>query len=135
MLPSPSPPNLHPMAATDKAYYQQLGRRIAERRRALGMNQTELAEVLGISQQTMANYEAGLVRVAIAMLPTLAQTLGLTIEELIGVASKPSAKPAPKKRGPAPKIQQQLERVSALPKAKQRVIVQVLDSMLAQSGR
>ncbi len=39
------------------------------------------------------------------------------------------------KRGPAPKIQQQLERVSALPKAKQRAIAQVLDSMLAQAGR
>jgi transcriptional regulator with XRE-family HTH domain len=123
------------MAVTDKAYYVQLGRRIAERRKALGMNQTELAEVLGISQQTMANYEAGIVRVAIAMLPTLAQTLGLTIEELIGADSRKVAKAAPKKRGPAPKIQQQLERLSALPKAKQRVIVQVLDSMLAQAGR
>ena len=32
-------------------------------------------------------------------------------------------------------IQQQLERVSALPKAKQRVIDEVLDSMLAQASR
>lgn len=38
------------------------------------------------------------------------------------------------RRGPAPKIQQQLEQVAALPKAKQRVIAQVLDSMLAQSS-
>jgi hypothetical protein len=42
---------------------------------------------------------------------------------------------ASSKRGPAPKIQQQLERVSALPKARQRVIAEVLDSMIAQSGR
>ena len=39
------------------------------------------------------------------------------------------------KRGPAPKIQQQLERVAALPKAEQRVIARVLDSMLAQARR
>jgi len=53
---------------------------------------------------------------------------------LIGEAAQraKSAK-STSKRGPAPKIQQQLERVSALPKAKQRAIAQVLDSMLAQA--
>lgn len=45
------------------------------------------------------------------------------------------AMPRHSKRGPAPKLQQQLERVSALPKARQRVIAEVLDSMLAQSSR
>jgi hypothetical protein len=43
--------------------------------------------------------------------------------------------PKPKKRGPAPKLQQQLERLQALPKAKQRLVIEVLDSLLAQSGR
>jgi len=51
------------------------------------------------------------------------------IEEMIG-------SPAPRgqaKRGPAPKIQQQLERLSQLPRARQRVVSEVLDSLLAQS--
>jgi hypothetical protein len=39
----------------------------------------------------------------------------------------------PSTRGPAPKIQQQLERVSQLPRARQRVVSEVLDSLLAQS--
>jgi hypothetical protein len=64
----------------------------------------------------------------ISVLPLLAKALGTSIEELIDGTPKPS------KRGPAPKLQQQLERVSVLPKAKQRAIAQVLDSMLAQSG-
>ena len=38
---------------------------------------------------------------------------------------------SPKKRGPQKKIRQQLERIEALPIAKQRAIAQVLDSMLA----
>ena len=33
------------------------------------------------------------------------------------------------------KLQQQLERVSQLPKARQRVVSEVLDSLLAQAGR
>lgn len=66
----------------------------------------------------------------ISLLPLLARTLDTTVEDLIGA---PKAKAAGK-RGPAPKIQQQLEQVAALPKAKQRAIAQVLDSMLAQSS-
>jgi hypothetical protein len=44
------------------------------------------------------------------MLPLLAETLGTSIEELIGDEAKRSAT-----RGPSPKIQQQLERVGQLP--------------------
>ena len=58
-------------------------------------------------------------------------TLAHYSEDLIGTHAK-RAKAG--KRGPAPKIQQQLEQIEALPKAKQRAIAQVLDSMLAQSS-
>ena len=119
------------MAVSDRAFYEQLGQRIAERRKARNITQVELAKILGIAQQTMAHYEGGTVRIAIATLTQVAKALEVTIEELIGSASTKAAG----KRGPAPKIQQQLERVSALPKAKQRVISEVLDSLLAQASR
>lgn len=135
-MPRPTPLPEPTMAPPKTGFYEQLGRRIAERRKALGITQVKLAETLGIAQQTMAHYEAGKVRFAAALLPVLAETLNLGIEELIGAASKAAAKKgASSKRGPAPKIQQQLEHLSTLPKAKQRVIVQVLDSMLAQASR
>lgn len=47
------------------------------------------------------------------MLPPLADPFGVTFEELIGAPVKRGAG----KRGPAPKLQQQLERITALPKA------------------
>lgn len=103
-----------------------------ECRFGLGITQVELAKTLGIAQQTMAHYEGGTLRVAVALLPPLTHALGLTLEELVGSEAK-TAK-AKGKRGPAPKIQQQLEQIEALLKAKQRVIAQVLDSMLAQSS-
>ncbi|MGH8050191.1 MAG: hypothetical protein ACREPB_05975 [Arenimonas sp.] len=40
-----------------------------------------------------------------------------------------------RKRGPAPKLQQQLEQLSRLPRARQKLISEVLDSMLAQAER
>ena len=64
----------------------------------------------------------------------IAKALDTTLDALVADNTAPAMKSAPKKRGPAPKIQQQLERVAALPKAEQRVIAKVLDSMLAQSG-
>ncbi|HEX7341972.1 MAG TPA: helix-turn-helix transcriptional regulator [Rhodanobacteraceae bacterium] len=108
-------------------FYRQLGSQIAQRRKALGLTQTDLAQELGIAQQTMAHYEGGSARIAVATLPTLARVLRVPIEELIGVPTKRSAG----KRGPQPKIAQQLQQIETLPKAKQRAISQVLDSVLA----
>ena len=116
---------------TDKTYYQALGRRIAERRKELGITQVQLAEQLGVAQQTMAHYEAGALRVAVALLPPLTRTLDMTLEEVVGEERK-SAKSG--KRGPAPKIQQQLERINALPKAQQRFVMQMIETVLQQQG-
>jgi hypothetical protein len=76
---------------------------------------------------TLAHYEAGRLRLLAGALPTLAERLGVGIEELIGYESKRSAA----KRGPAPKLQQQLEQIGRLPKAKQRAVTQVLNAVLA----
>jgi len=63
------------------------------------------------------------------MLPLLADTLAVTVEELIGAPAKRTGN-----CGPAPKLQQQLERIAALPKARQRFVMQMLDTVLQQSG-
>lgn len=110
-------------------FFARLGARIAHLRKEQGITQVQLAETLGVSQQTITAYEVGRRRIQVSALPTIAQALGITVEALVAEAPKPG------KRGPAPKLQQQLERVQALPKARQRVISEVLDSLLAQAGR
>jgi transcriptional regulator with XRE-family HTH domain len=120
------------VSATERRFYVDLGQRIAALRKARGLTQVQLAEHLGVAQQTLAHYEAGRLRLLVGALPTLTEHLGVSVEELIGT---PAAKRLAGKRGPAPKFQQQLERVSQLPKARQRVVIEVLDSLLAQSGR
>lgn len=115
------------MAVTDKAFYKELGKRVAQRRKAVGLTQVQLAEQLGIAQQTMAHYEGGTLRVAVATLIPLCEALNTTMEELTGLQPKRGTG----KRGPQPKIAQQLERIQSLPAAKQRAISQVLDSVIA----
>lgn len=91
----------------------------------------QLAEHLGVAQQTLAHYEAGRLRLLAGALPKLAEHLGVTVEELVGHRPKRSAG----KRGPAPKLQQQLEQLGRLPKAKQRFVSEMIDSVIAQASR
>jgi transcriptional regulator with XRE-family HTH domain len=115
----------------EREFFVQLGARIAQLRKQSNITQVQLAETLGVSQSAMTAYETGQRRVPVSMLPLLARTLGVSIEELIG--EQPSA--AARKRGPAPKIQQHLERISALPKPRQRAVMEVIEALLAQQGR
>ena len=90
----------------------------------------QLADALDVSQQAITAYESGQRRVPISSLPLLASTLGVSVEALIGAPARRGAG----KRGPAPKLQQQLERVHALPKAQQKFVMQMLDTVLQQQG-
>ena len=56
MLTASLPHQGYPMAVTDKAFYQALGQRIADARKARGFTQQQIASELGIAQQTLAHY-------------------------------------------------------------------------------
>lgn len=120
-----------PMAISndERAFFTRLGTRIAELRRAQDITQVELAETLGVSQQTINSYEVGRRRVPVSALPVLARTLSVSLETLIGEKAPPA------KRGPAPQLQQKIERLTSLPKAQQRLVLQMLDGVLAQASR
>lgn len=116
------------MSPDEQSFFQRLGERIAALRRERGLTQVQLAEMLGCSQQQVLSFEKGRRRVPVSTLPGLAKTLGISIEELIGVEAQPG------KRGPTPKLQRQLEQLNQLPKSQQRFISQMLDTVLQQTG-
>lgn len=115
------------MTSKDKNFYRQLGQRIAQFRKAQNLTQQQLAEILGISQQTMAHYEVGRLRVAVAMLPVLANAF-VSLEELLGEQTATNQS----KRGPIPKLQRQIEQVSLLPRTKQKFVMDMLDTVINQ---
>jgi len=119
------------MTQDEKDYFKALGARVAQLRRDQDLTQVQLAEALGISQQMVASYEVGRRRIPVSMLQSLARALSVDIDALLG---DESAK-ARARRGPAPKLQQHMERISALPKAKQKFVIEVLESVLAQQAR
>jgi transcriptional regulator with XRE-family HTH domain len=114
------------VTAIDMRFYRVMGQRIAEARKALNMTQVQLAETLGIPQQTLAHYEVGRVRAPAALIPVIARVLAVSVESLMGEQGLPA------KRGPAPKLLQQVERIQRLPKAQQRFVMQMIDTVLQQ---
>lgn len=117
------------MNASDEEFFRELGERIANARKAHGLTQQQLAEALGIAQQTMAHYEGGRSRLAVSMLPALAQLLTLSFDELMGQTANRRGG----KRGPMSRLQQQIAAIEQLPKAKQQFVSQMLDTVLAQA--
>ena len=117
------------MTSNDEQFFKTLGKRIAELRREQGLSQQAIADELGLPQQTYAHYEVGRARLPMSLLPELARLFGVAVDELLGLRNGAG------KRGPAPKFQKQLERIAQLPRARQEVVMQMLDGVLAQRTR
>lgn len=120
----------HAMMSQDNTFYIAMGKRIAQFRKAQNMTQTQLADALGIAQQTMAHYEGGKLRIPVALLSTLATLLAVSVEDVIGEP----AKAAKGKRGPTPRLQRQMELIGQLPRAKQKFVMEMLDAVIQQQA-
>lgn len=64
---------------------QQTGERIRKFRTELGLSQKELAEKLGVAQNTVAQYEKGTSKLSIEVLYYLALALNTTADEILGL--------------------------------------------------
>src|SRR5262245_41519322 len=120
------------MAISDqeREFFVALGARIAQLRKSRNVTQLQLGEALGVSQQTIQAYEVGRRRIPVSALPVVARLLTISLEELFGETEQPASR----KRGPAPRWQQQIEAIARLPKTQQRFVAQMLDAVLAQHG-
>ena len=103
------------------------GKRVAAARQQRGFTQRELADLIGTSRQMVDYLEHRATNVKSDMIVKLAEVLGVSADELLGVRSRRS------RPGPKSKLQRQIEQIEALPQSKQKAIVQVLE-MALQKG-
>ncbi|MES9879576.1 MAG: hypothetical protein ABW185_01690 [Sedimenticola sp.] len=75
-------------------------------------------------------YEVARRRVPVSALPVLARRLKVSTDELLGE----QAKQTNGKRGPASKLQQQIEPVGQLPRSKQKFIIDMIDTVIQQAA-
>lgn len=113
------------MNTSEETFFTDLGKRLADARKQAGFTQKQLCEHLGVAQQTLAHYENGKLRMPISLLPAFAKLTDVRVEELLGIST-----PSKGKRGPSPKIQQQMDAISQLPRSKQQFVQQFLQTVI-----
>lgn len=118
-----------PISNDEQVFITELGRRITALRKEAGMTQTQVAQALNVSQQAVQAWEAGRRRIQISILPAVARLLSVSLEDLLGEEPEKIAR----KRGPAPKWQQLIEEIDSLPKAKQKMISEMLSALIIQA--
>jgi transcriptional regulator with XRE-family HTH domain len=104
-----------------------MGARLAALRQQAGLSQAQLAEVVGIPQRTISFYETEAGDLPSTLIPALADALGVSLEELLGVN-----RAGARKRGPKSQLERQLEAVAKLPRAQQQRILEVVQALIAQ---
>ncbi len=114
------------MTQNDKVFFEQLGKRVAALRKETNITQVQLAQMLEVSQQMVAAYEAGTRKIPASTLPLLAKMFAVSLEELTGLEKLPA------KRGPASILQRQIEQIGLMPRTKQKFIIEMLDALIQQ---
>lgn len=101
------------------------GDRLAALRQAKGMTQHELGTAVDVSQRVIAYYESDGAQPPGAMLVDLARALGITADELLGMA------PVREKTSPkTARLLKRLRRIEELPPAEQRAVLKMVDALL-----
>ena len=86
---------------------ESLGRRIARLRLQNGMTQERLANIMNVSAQAVSKWENDQSYPDILLLPVLARTFGVSVDELLGVEAVAATVPTPEpvvEPEPEPKV-------------------------------
>ena len=104
---------------------ETFGQRLAKIRKAKGYTQVELADKLGIIQVMVSDYERDKLRPYHEMIVRLSKALDMSTDELLGVKPFKS-----KDTKVSLKLQRRMQKIDTLPAAKQKVILQTIDTFI-----
>lgn len=104
---------------------ETFGQRLARIRKAKGYTQVELAAQLGIIQVMVSDYERDKLRPYHEMIVKFSKALQISTDELLGV--KPFKSNA---SDFSLKLLRRMQKIDALPQAKQKVLLQNIDMFL-----
>lgn len=104
---------------------ERFGERLARLRQAAGLTQRQLAAELGISQRMIAYYESQSEHAPAHMLPVVAQLLGVSTDELLGL--KPVKASAHLGQEP---LWRRFRQIEKLPAKERRQLLAIVDTYL-----
>lgn len=106
-----------------------MAQRLVELRQQAGLTQTELAAAVGVAVSNIAFWELKGTPPRGEVLPALAKSLGVSVDEILGVVP-PKAKPAAKGR-----LQLALDAAAKLPRRQQAKVAEFVEAFVAQQQR
>jgi len=108
------------------------GARLSALRQERGWTQAELAEKLGVSVKAVTYYEREVSSPNMRTLERVAQALGVDPSELLDATAE---KRAARKPGPASQLEQRIAALRELPRERQKVVLQVIDTFLRDAQK
>jgi transcriptional regulator with XRE-family HTH domain len=109
---------------------KEVGERVRALRLARDLSQGQLAEALGVKPSNVSAIERGVRGLSIHQLAKLTRALDISPAEILdGHSSKSS-------RGTATsRVPRRFERIKTLPRARRRVLYEIIDAFLDRHGR
>lgn len=107
----------------------KFGQRMAAFRVAKGLSQRELGEALGMTRDRVVYYERSARNPSIEVVQQIAEFFGVTVGEMLNDTTKARSKP-----GPPSQFAQLAERLEQLPRAKQKLVAEMLEGVLRQAS-
>ena len=104
-----------------------LGKSIATARLNMGISQFELGKLVGVDRKTISTYERGTRRIHGVTLLKVAKVLNLSLDQLIDIKEEPVDG-----RTRQARTLKELDKVEALPKAEQKMIFTLIDSLASK---
>lgn len=104
------------------------GAQLSALRKARGLTQPQLAESLGITPEMLNYYERRAKNPSADFIGKAAAFFGVSADDLLALNTK-----APRKPGPPSHLEQLTARLAKLPRAKQKVVVEMLEGVLRQA--
>ncbi len=104
-----------------------IGKRIAEVRKSRGLTQTQLAELIGINQRLVSDYEVGRAGITAEMLARFCSVLQCPADSLIRDSP---IQQKPPQNSPSLKLVKRFKQIEQLPPAQQKVLLQNIDMFL-----
>lgn len=106
-----------------------IGRRLREIRLRRGKTQAQVAAAVGITQPALSECESGEVRLHGALIASLARTLRVSADQLLGLKASDTTPPRQSR------LLNRLQRIEELSPSNRRSVLSILDALIDKQGR
>ena len=120
-MPTPSKFQLKPLQINN----ENIGQRIARIRKAQGLNQSELAEKIGITRKLVTDYETGRTHMNDEMVVRFSLALKISTDQLLGIKRDQFEKSNLPLR-----YARRIRDIEKLPEIKRRMILKIIDDLI-----